>query len=44
MRTSVLSTSLLFIGLAAMGCRDGGAQGKLDPNLPVVSVKIKGMT
>ena len=44
MRTAVLSGSVLLIGLAAMGCGDGGAQGKIDPSLPVVSLKIKGMT
>ncbi len=44
MRTAVLGGSLLLIGLSVMGCGDGGAQGKIDPNLPVVSVKIRGMT
>ena len=35
---------LLLIVLTATGCGGGGAQGKINPDLPVVSVKIEGMT
>jgi hypothetical protein len=44
MRTAALSGALLLVGLSVLGCGDGGAQGKIDPSLPVVSVKIAGMT
>jgi hypothetical protein len=44
MRKSVLSGWFLLIGITAIGCGDGGPQGKIDPSLPVASVKIAGMT
>jgi hypothetical protein len=44
MRMAVLSGSLLLVGLTVTGCRESVPQGKIDPNLPVVSVKIRGMT
>ena len=44
MRMTVLTGSLLLIGVAVSGCGDGGPQGKIDSTLPVVSVKIEGMT
>jgi hypothetical protein len=44
MRMAVQTGALLLIGLTVIGCGDGGPQGKIDPSLPVVSVKIRGMT
>jgi hypothetical protein len=44
MRTALQTGSLLLIGLTVIGCGNGGPQGKIDPTLPVVSIKIDGMT
>lgn len=44
MRIAVSIGFLLLIGLTMIGCGDGGPQGKIDPGLPVVSVKIAGMS
>jgi hypothetical protein len=41
----VMATApLLSIGMGLVGCGDGGPQGKLNPDLPVVSIKIDGMS
>jgi hypothetical protein len=45
MRIASQAALLLLIGVALIGCGDaGGQQGTLDPNLPVVSIKVAGMT
>ena len=43
MRMAVLTGSLLLLGVAVIGCGDGGPQGTIDSSLPVVSVKVEGM-
>jgi hypothetical protein len=40
----VQTGALLLIGLTVIGCGDRAPQGKIDSSLPVVSVKISGMT
>jgi hypothetical protein len=44
MRIPVSSGCFLLIGMTVIGCGDGGPQGTIDARLPVVSVKIEGMT
>jgi hypothetical protein len=45
MRIALQAAPLLLIGIALIGCGDaGGKQGALDPNLPVVSIKVAGMS
>jgi hypothetical protein len=43
MRMALFATPMVLIGVALIGC-SGGEQGKLDPNLPVVSIKVEGMS
>ena len=44
MRIALPAALMLLIGVAFIGCNAGGEQGKLDPNLPVVSIKVEGMS
>jgi hypothetical protein len=44
MRIALLAVPVLLIGVAMIGCSASSEQGKLDPNLPVVSIKVEGMS
>ena len=44
MRIATLASLLLLLSVILIGCGNGGPQGTLDPNLPVVSVKVEGMS
>jgi hypothetical protein len=43
-RIVILIAPLLLIGAVLIGCGNGGPQGTLNPDLPVVSIKIDGMS
>lgn len=43
MRIALFAAPMMLVGMALIGC-SGGEQGKLDPNLPVVSIKVEGMS
>jgi len=44
MRMALFAAPMVLIGVALIGCSVGGEQGKLDPNLPMVSIKVEGMS
>ena len=44
MRITLLAAPAFLIGVALLGCSAGSEQGKLDPDLPVVSIKVEGMS
>jgi len=46
MRLPLQAASVLLVGLALAGCSNepGSQQGKLDESLPVVTIKVPGMT
>ena len=44
MRIALLAVPVLLIGVALIGCSASSPQGKLDPDLPVVSIQVEGMS